>query len=381
MLFVKRVEPRKARKYGTHVCGEFLQFDFLVHEGERVLGCFHADDEAGNAIAKVFANVPHYDVIRGVSAPVATILAPVARPIATAQAVPGAGERIVSLLVTLGILDAEDPHALSAEETRRMEALEDLVDLVMAAKRADQEDEGPPPQRGSGFFGERSLPGAGEASAAFVQAIGNGWTMADIQGTGEQFGDPGPAGGHSPVTGLTLAQMALSTPPDGWPDLAKKFYPWEVEGWRMPGIDWVPPKVPSKRAAPTLPPEAPDPDQKTLDPDAAGDIGPGEIDDPEAYDLAKAEGRITEIVEADPAVDLDGTAIDPAVVAGYPAEHVDAVRRMVHQLTAAAGRPPTLNKVNWAIRKVNEEKAAGTVDVPTATQDQLEGLLVVPPTT
>ena len=381
MLFVKRVEPRKARAYGTHVCGEFLQFDFLVHEGERVLGCFHADDEAGDAIAKVFAKVPHYDVIRGVSAPVATIRAPVARPIAAAaEADPaGAGKRIVSLLVVLGILDVEEPHALSTDEIRRMDLLEELVALTAAKMR---EEAGPPPQRGSGFFGERSLPSSGDASPACVQALANGWTMADITGTGELFGDPGPAGGYSPLTGLTLAQMALSTPPDGWSDLAAKVYPWEVEGWRMPGIDWVPPKVPSKRAAPTLPPEASDPDQKTLDPDAAGDIGPGEITDPEVYELAKAEGRITEIDPANPLHDVDGTPIDPAIAAGYPPEHVDGVRKLVHTLKAASdGKPLHHNKVNWAIRKVNEEKAEGAVDVPTVTQDQLEGLLAVHPTT
>ena len=53
----------------------------------------------------------------------------------------------------------------------------------------------------------------GELAAPVAAALSNGWSTDDLDGAGQRD-DYGPGGGLSPVTGLTMGQMALSRPPD-----------------------------------------------------------------------------------------------------------------------------------------------------------------------
>lgn len=393
MLIVKRVERNKARPYGTSVCGVDLQFDFLTHDNEVVLGCYVADDAKGDEIARTLAKVPLYDVLRGVEKPKAK--APHGRWEPAA-----APPRALSILVELGILASVEPHDLSADEYRKMNLVQELVDErvnhIRHTQRVVEErlDE-TPPQRGSGFF-ETKLPAGGDVSPVYETARANGWEPLDLVGTGGPFGDPGPAGGYSPLTGLTLAQMALCVPPARWgPEMAAKVYPWEVEGWKRPGLDWIPPVVPLKvpqkaadeREADLLHSRTPKGDRpKDLDPDGSRDEEPGEVLDPDGLAEANASGRVRSLSkEESDAINErmergePTPTFDPAVVAGYPEAHVDAVRALAHSLAKAAGSKPLHhNKINWAIRTSNEEH---NLDVPTVTADQLAALLAVPPTT
>ncbi len=78
-------------------------------------------------------------------------------------------------------------------------------------------------------------------------ALRRGWSSHDLEGTG-QNGDPTDHGGRSPRTGLTMAEMALSTPPTGWVEHAHTHYPWELPGWHTDILGWQLPNPPSKRA-------------------------------------------------------------------------------------------------------------------------------------
>lgn len=76
-------------------------------------------------------------------------------------------------------------------------------------------------------------------------AMVNGWSPVDLLGAGEG-GDWGPGGGRSHRSGLTMSEMALSRPPEGWAKAGDTRYPWEVLGWSPPGMDWTAPTAPSK---------------------------------------------------------------------------------------------------------------------------------------
>lgn len=58
------------------------------------------------------------------------------------------------------------------------------------------------------------------------------------------------ATGRGLFSGLTLGEMAMSTPPQGWSEGRLALYPWEMPGWKMPGAaaggSWAPPSVTKK---------------------------------------------------------------------------------------------------------------------------------------
>ena len=98
--------------------------------------------------------------------------------------------------------------------------------------------------------------GEGWAYPPIVQtAMRNGWVYMDLTGAGEE-NQWGPEGGRADRSGLTMAELSLTTPPAGWyedgPDtvaLSGTHYPWEVLGWKHPGDGWIAPKLPMKRAS------------------------------------------------------------------------------------------------------------------------------------
>lgn len=228
----------------------------------------------------------------------------------------------------------------------------------------------PAPQLATGFHDHLAV--------VVASAHRNGWSVADLTGTG-LLGDAGPVGGTSPRSGLTLAQMALCTSPDGWEARAAQFYPWECDGWRPPGLDWATPIVPAKREPDVAPVAAPVAEPAVAESEA--DEEPVADDEPEsdegeplsAYDRQVAEGAKAAAAKV-AVVDNE----DPAVRDGYPQASVVGARRLAHTLaTELHGAALHFNKFNWAIRKHNT--ATGDT-LATATGEQLAGLLALPPT-
>lgn len=318
MLIRKRTEVgHPMHPYRTIAAGVELAFGIVHHDGDPVLGCVIAPEHPQHdALAKLYANVPGYDVI------------PDHRPVAS---------RGPDFFTAAGSLLPVVPSLLAA-----MPRIEGEVRSILPSAEV---------------------------------AITNGWLAVDLAGTGAG-GDPGPAGGCSPVTGLYLAQMALTAAPAGWDAKRTTHYPWEIEGWRPPGLDWVPPAVPSKRPVEAVP--APTPTEPTSEGATAfaGDTSTSEDDEaaPSAYEAAIAAGMASKL---DGPAEGDG---DAAVAAGYPADQVDEARRMAHALSAAlGGKKLHHNKFNWAVKKRNGDHPDAT-PLTTATEAQLDGLLRHTPT-
>jgi len=187
-------------------------------------------------------------------------------------------------------------------------------------------------------------------------ALGNGWTAEDLAGSfkGEI---PGVRGGHG-ANGLTMAESSLCTPPPDWKTLRETKWPWECAGWRPPGINFTPPAVtPKVKAAADKPNyhlgEVED-KAALLDPEDPSSIEPGEIADPEAYEQAKAEGRITEIEEpatpdqADEPEDLDDET--RALLDEYGRDLQKAVD-VASEIARSRGSMPTHSQLNYYLRK------------------------------
>lgn len=213
-----------------------------------------------------------------------------------------------------------------------------------------------------------SIPSVGDVLRI---AATNGWSAEDIDGTGQ--GDPGPHGGTSRTTGLTLAQMALTTPPPRWEELRATRYPWDCDGWTPPGI-FTTPAVPLKVVSPEG--EGDDaPGAPKATPLDAKNVAP--LKDSEADDDDDEEDPDDD--EDDPDAEKKGDEADPAVTSGVPAEHVDLLRNMAHELAAALGdKPLHPTRFQHAIRKINEANPELKLP-PTVTKDQIAALLDRPP--
>lgn len=76
-------------------------------------------------------------------------------------------------------------------------------------------------------------------------ALRNGWRPTDLLGAGEGVGPArwGELGGRSPRSGLTMGEMAICQPPEGWAEKSAAYWPWQFVGWRGPGLDWKPPRM------------------------------------------------------------------------------------------------------------------------------------------
>ena len=158
-------------------------------------------------------------------------------------------------------------------------------------------------------------------------AIRNGWSDVDLDGTGKDF-DPGPGGGFSARAGLTLAQLSLCAPPPGWEVASATMYPWDVAGWTPPGIGFKSPNVPSKVPVPVL---------STID--GAVVVLPA--------DGSLIQGTPVETVDGDLMLDPDADPEAPFVEVAANADPVDvpaALRGLFDELTDEAGAPPSLSK-------------------------------------
>lgn len=182
-----------------------------------------------------------------------------------------------------------------------------------------------------------------ERPAPVRAALQWGWTESDLEGAGagERWG---PEGGRSTRSGLTVAEMALVPPPPAWADQAETVWPWDLDGWRSPGIGWEPPRVPGKGANE---PEGEADDEASADTSSAPDVESGE---------PEQEAEAVEYTEAD--ADLLADALD----AGQLAEARQVVAEL---LVESGGEEPHRNKINYHLKKRS---------IPTLNQEQVDAL-------
>lgn len=410
MFIVHRLKPgQSSRPFTTEACGIVVAFQQQRHEGEIAMVAEIPDTHpAAGELARKFSRMPAHDVIHDDGQPVVETPPPVPVPLSAptpfaSLPASGPGKPRVSLhlddprvaQIARRIREEAEAIARSPENQSFVRSAVErlLVELGFRQPSDAVEVEGPPTairvETPEGPFGTIHKTDADPRLMAAIEvtdaALGHGWSREDLEGSGE-FDDPGPEGGYSHRTGLCLAQMALSTPPPGWAEQAATHYPWELEGFRAPALDWTPPVGPTKR--PPAPPVA----EETSPPAAGLSAAPpsdlegqdfDEEDDDEdgmsAYDQRLAAE--TEAAAKATGSETTGSG-DPAVAAGYPADQVDAARRVAHKLLSelSASGADTLShsKFNWAVRKMAERDEA---HLHTVTEVQLAGLLAVAPTT
>lgn len=162
-------------------------------------------------------------------------------------------------------------------------------------------------------------------------ALGNRWSPEELAGTG-LGGEPGELGGRSPITGLTLVEHTLTSPPSAWPELrAENRPPWEATDWAKPGPGWVPPGWPERKVATATEPEPPAPVRDALltDPPPADDAPPPPPEDKKGD---------------------DGDDEDP--LASYPpAQYAEALAILLDLQKRKNGDVPHPNALNFFLRK------------------------------
>ncbi len=212
-------------------------------------------------------------------------------------------------------------------------------------------------------------------------AFRNGWSVEDVAGTG-LGGNPGKLGGFSPITGLTMAEMALCVPPKAWAEMRDVAYPWEAAAWRPPGVQFVPPAVPSK----VVEPEPEPTEQDLLEAEALpSEVTLGKIVDSEAYAEALASGAIAELTDGDLVKDLRGDNYvdtadddedtdedmdadheDDLADYGTQSEIAGARELLVGLIDVAGGKIPTPSKMRYHLKKHG---------LPSATASHARALL------
>lgn len=215
-------------------------------------------------------------------------------------------------------------------------------------------------------------PAAPPGAPLEVSALLAGWRPLDLIGTGQQ-GDPGPAGGTSPQSGLTLAQMALCKAPEAWKESAATTYPWDHADWTPPGIGpFTPPDMPSKAPKveaggpeekdPELP-EAPSPAGTGAEPEASDDAPPSDDESSEDPDPASNDGE-----------DEDEDPGDADPLAAWTGPQVDAAIAAIQAATEEAGGVvPTFRKAGFRVK-------AAVSGIESYTQAEHEALLELLPT-
>lgn len=194
--------------------------------------------------------------------------------------------------------------------------------------------------------------GPGELAAPVAAAVANGWSADDLDGAG-QNDDFGPGGGFSAVTGLTMGQMAMSTPPDDWSEARATKYPWECVGWKPSWASFTPPSVAPK--VPAVLESEPEPEVEP-EPEAEVDEEPEPEPEPEVEPELEAEDDADEDT-------------DPALAAGYPEADLTKARAMAHAIVEATGQIPHPNKVNYQLKKAG---------LQTVGKTELDALLALP---
>ena len=201
-------------------------------------------------------------------------------------------------------------------------------------------------------------------SVAVAAAVRNGWRISDLEGTGEN-NNPGPLGGLSAVTGLTLAQMALCVPPPTWAEASDESYPWQLDGWRPPGEGFKSPSVASK-VEPAPEPAAEEREEKAeLDPDGDTTVEPGTVEDPEALAAAVEAGDIAPI-EDGVGPELAEEAGAPAAYEGTAGQFAASVKLVEDLRDKKGGDTPSMQQANHYLRKA---------ELPTLTKAEYDALI------
>lgn len=232
--------------------------------------------------------------------------------------------------------DDEDDAAHVRDRVRDSRRFYRIIDLVMP-------EEAPPPV-------VQALPPKPEpaveavsdpVAAAMADCRRNGWDDEDLVGVAI---DGNPGLGRSPVTGLTLAEMMLTTPPEGWAERRAHTYPWEVGAWNGPSTSWRPAGVPPKPKPEEVPEELPEP--------------PADLETPEE-ELEELDAELPSVTEE----------ADVAALAAYGTpEQLQEAIGIVHGLAEASDSHVSYNKCNYYLRKAG---------LPTVGDDELSAMLTL----
>jgi len=193
------------------------------------------------------------------------------------------------------------------------------------------------------------------------QAVMQGWTAEDLASwptSTAEFNAEFTAAGYSDEsqmllntrgerTGLLLAEMAMTQPPELWAENAAHSYPWDDSDWKRPGVGaaWKTPMVPPKAQ--------PDDDDTKLDPDPTPPE-PGTIDAP------KAAGTITELDPDDPNASGgldDPGGVDTALLVEHWGDDLDGVVEVFNAHRTEGGDPPSMSKLNYWLPKSDLPRA------------------------
>lgn len=202
----------------------------------------------------------------------------------------------------------------------------------------------------------RATPDGWRYPEIVQRAFANGWVYVDITGAGED-NQWGIEGGRGQDSGLTMAELSLTVPPDGWGEKRSTHWPWEILGWKPPGEEWKAPALPSKR---------PPADQVP-----ALDEAPAPLDDEGLAEPGAAEGGAVSDAIDDPPTDEELPPAVPEtrneeVLADWPADRLDLAVTTLAEVWRSAGKAPSPSKARHYLSK------AGIAPVTT---EQVNALL------
>lgn len=190
-------------------------------------------------------------------------------------------------------------------------------------------------------------------SGVRAMALANGWTASDLAGSG--VGDPGEAGGRSPVTGLYLAEAALVSPPTDWPELRERGRPpWESAAWRSPSPLWGPP------AWKGLPPIAARPEDPLVP-------NPFAETDDVANDAASSPTPAPAAAPADAPPERVESVESPLY--DYPPAQLPKMVEIIRGIYDARGSAPHPNSANYHLKKAG---------IPNVTSAQIAAVVALP---
>lgn len=204
----------------------------------------------------------------------------------------------------------------------------------------------------------RATPDGWRYPEIVQRAFANGWVYADITGAGED-NQWGIEGGRGDASGLTMAELSLTVPPQGWNEKRDTHWPWEILGWKAPGEEWKAPKLPSKRPAADQVPALDEPPAPLGDEAALADESPE--DEPSGADPDIIEDPPTDEQPPQPP-----ETRNEEVLAGWPNDRLDAAVAALADVWRSAGKPPSTSKARHYLAK------AGITPVTT---EQVNALL------
>jgi hypothetical protein len=187
-------------------------------------------------------------------------------------------------------------------------------------------------------------------------ALANGWPADDLHDAWD--GTANTREQKSPTTGLTLLEMAQTTPPKDWATLrGRSEPPWSDPDWHRPHPGWAPPpwsRTPAPPVEPPVVPPAPD----------GGDEPTVMIDEPISVDAP------TVIIERPEAVLLVEQTAWPEGADPYPADQAPEALAVVRKLRQRFQQAPGLARTN---KYLKESKLR-----PLAAQAELDWFLTHP---